>query len=350
MQWLKWFAVELANWSAHFMLNQKADTGVSRFKVFLESRGVQLRMVDLPATTRTAIEAAQALNCDLNQIVKSLLFTGDRTGCHILVLVSGTNRVDTQRLSEVIGEKVHLSDAHTVQSVTGYPIGAVSPFGLIKQPIMIIDEDLGGQSDVWISGGSDQVLANISYQQLCELTRGKVTPVNRALAKPVIIVPYDPKWPEYYKSESGRIRSVMGPSLKTIDHVGSTAIPGLSAKPIIDILGGVFKLKDSPHFIPKLEKLGYHYIPEYEAQLPERRYLTLVENGRTTVHLHLAETSSTFWRNQLAFRDRLLSDDQLRDDYGKLKYELALKYGKDRVGYTDAKSSFILRVLQSESK
>jgi GrpB-like predicted nucleotidyltransferase (UPF0157 family)/prolyl-tRNA editing enzyme YbaK/EbsC (Cys-tRNA(Pro) deacylase) len=312
---------------------------------FLESHGIQPTLMDLPASTRTASAAARALDCDLTQIVKSLLFTGDNTTRNILILVSGANRVDTQRLSEIVGEKVHLSDAQTVLSVTGYPIGAVSPFGLTSQSTVVIDEDLSGHADVWISGGSDHVLAEISFRKLCELTGGRVTTIDRALAKPIVIVPYDPNWAEHYKFESGRIKTTMGAYLQAIEHIGSTAVPGLPAKPIVDIMGGVFNLGDSPFYVPTLEKIGYQYIPEFEVQLPERRYLVRGEYDQSLFHLHLVETTSTFWHNQLAFRDRLIADNQLRDAYGRLKTELAMKYGNDRVGYTDAKSSFILKVL-----
>jgi GrpB-like predicted nucleotidyltransferase (UPF0157 family)/prolyl-tRNA editing enzyme YbaK/EbsC (Cys-tRNA(Pro) deacylase) len=321
------------------------EPGVVRFKAFLDSHGIQPALVDLPATTHTASAAAQAVSCDLTQIVKSLLFTGEKTGRSILTLVSGTNRVDIQRLSEIVGEKVHLSNTQTVLAVTGYSIGAVSPFGLAMQPLMIIDQDLRAHTDVWISGGSDHVLAKLSFEKLCELSGGKVTPINRTLADPVVILPYDPKWPEQYKVECEAIKSAMDPYLQAIEHIGSTAIPGLPAKPIIDILGGVFNLEDSIFFIAELEKIGYQYVPEFEAQLPERRYLTRAGNDKTLIHLHLTETASVFWRNQQAFRDRLLADDQLRDAYGRLKIELANKYGNDRVGYTDAKSGFIVKVL-----
>ena len=172
-----------------------------------------------------------------------------------------------------------------------------------------------------------------------------MTPINRTLAEPVVIVPYNPKWPEQFKIESKAIEAALGTYLQAIEHIGSTSIPGLPAKPILDILGGVFKLEDSTYYIPALEKIGYQYIPEFEAELPERRYLTRTENNVMLVHLHLVETTSLFWRHHLAFRDRLRADDQLRDAYGRLKIELAEKYGTDRVGYTDAKSSFIVKAI-----
>jgi len=330
------------------MVVQDSASGADRFKSSLESLGIHPILKDLPATTRTASQAAQALNCDLAQIVKTILFTGDQTGCNVLVMVSGVNRVSTQRLSEIVGEKVHLADAQTVFSVTGYPIGAVSPFGLTSQPIMLVDEDLSKHPDVWISGGSDHVLANIPFQKLCELTGGKVMTINRVLANPVLIVPYDPSWPGQYLDESKLIRSAMGPYLQAIEHIGSTSVPGLSAKPIIDILGGMFKLEDAFTIIPALEQIGYTYVPEYEMQLPDRRYLTRFRNDRAKIHLHLVKTHSPLWQNHLIFRDRLIADSHLRDAYAQLKMELSMKFGTDRVGYTNAKTTFIKKVLDME--
>ena len=318
------------------------------FIAYLESQGVQSILIELPITTHTATAAAQAVGCDLSQIVKSLVFTGCETGQSILVLVSGPNKADVQRLSEIIGEKVQLADKETVVAVSGYPVGAVPPAGLKNTLPTIIDEDLGVHSQVWVSGGSDHSVASLSFQDLCRLTNGKVTTVNRSLAQPVIIVPYDPEWITRYEGEKVRIQTAMGTYLKGIEHIGSTAVPGLPAKPVIDILGGITSLLDTPSFIPPLEEIGYCYIPEYEAQLPHRRYLTRTEADRVVIHLHIVEISSQFWQEHLAFRDRLRSDNNLRDAYGRLKIDLASRYGNDRVGYTNAKTEFIHKALHQE--
>jgi GrpB-like predicted nucleotidyltransferase (UPF0157 family) len=188
----------------------------------------------------------------------------------------------------------------------------------------------------------------LSFQELCLLTNGKVTTINRSLARPVIIAPYDPEWITKYEGEKLRIEVAMGAYIRGIEHIGSTAIPGLPAKPIIDILGGITSLIDAPSFIPHLEEIGYCYIPEYEAQLPQRRYLTRAEAGYEVIHLHIVEITSQFWRDHLAFRDRLCSNNSLRDAYGSLKTELAIKYGNDRVGYTNAKVEFIHKALHQE--
>lgn len=141
----------------------------------------------------------------------------------------------------------------------------------------------------------------------------------------------------------------IGNYLKAIEHIGSTSVPGLAAKPIIDIMAGAQNLADAPQFIPLLETHGYHYFPEYEAQIPERRYLTKSINGRTVVHLHIIEPTNQLWEEHLTFRDRLLAQPVLRNDYARLKTELAKHFGNDRVGYTEAKSAFIQTALKQNT-
>jgi len=320
----------------------------NNFIAFLESQGIRSTLLELPITTHTASAAAEAAGCDLSQIVKSLIFKGHETGGFILVLVSGPNKADIQRLSEIVGEKVQLADKETVLAVSGYAVGAVPPAGLKTVLPTIIDEDLAAHTQVWVSGGSDHSVAAVSFHDICRLTNGKVTTINRPLADPVIIVPYNPRWVTMYEEEKLQIQTAMGTYLKGIEHIGSTAIPGLPAKPIIDILGGITGLPDAPSFIPHLEKIGYSYIREYESQLPQRRYLTRSDAGHVVIHLHIVEITSKFWQDHLAFRDRLLSDNNLRDAYGRLKIDLAAKFGNDRVGYTNAKAEFIHQVLNQE--
>jgi GrpB-like predicted nucleotidyltransferase (UPF0157 family) len=322
--------------------------GINHFIAYLESQDIKPELVELPITTHTATAAAEAVGSDLSQIVKSLIFMGRESGKAFLVLVSGPNKADVQRLSEIVGEKVQLADKETVLSLSGYSVGAVPPAGLKTRLSTIIDEDLGVHSQVWVSGGSDHAVARLLFRELVRLTDGKVTTINRSLAQPVIIVPYDPIWVTKNEAEKLQIQTVMGSYLKGIEHIGSTAVPGLPAKPIIDILGGVASLLDAPSFIPHLEGIGYCYIPEYETQLPQRRYLTRAEAGLVVIHLHIVEVSSQFWHEHLEFRDRLRSNRELRDAYGRLKIELAIKFGNDRVGYTNAKAEFIYKALHQD--
>lgn len=163
---------------------------------------------------------------------------------------------------------------------------------------------------------------------------------------PVEIVPYDPRWPSRFNRARRAILSAIGGYICRIEHVGSTAVPGLAAKPVIDILIGVAHLTDAPAFLPLLTPLGYTYIPQHEAIFPERRYLHRIVRGRHTHHLHIVEPVCDFYRNHLLFRDYLRSHPEAVAQYSALKYQLAEKYHFDREAYTDAKSGFIQDILQ----
>lgn len=158
---------------------------------------------------------------------------------------------------------------------------------------------------------------------------------------PIIIKPYDPEWPESFIRESSLIKLSIGSYVSVIEHIGSTSVPGLAAKPVIDMLIGVKSLADSPRFVPLLEQLGYLYVPEYEVDLPERRYLYKQQDGEDSFHLHMVEPQSSFFRRHIAFRDYLRSHPAEAAEYASLKLRLAREFGSDRSGYTDAKTEFI---------
>jgi len=166
-----------------------------------------------------------------------------------------------------------------------------------------------------------------------------------AAPKPIIIVDYDPRWPQLYKEEKARIIAALGRWLADIQHVGSTAVPGLAAKPIIDIMPALRSLDDTPRIIEPMRRLGYQYFPEYEDDLPERRYFRKPPGeafrGGGTHHVHFVETTSDFWRRHIAFRDYLRAHAGAAREYAELKRRLAAEYAADREGYTEAKSDFI---------
>lgn len=167
---------------------------------------------------------------------------------------------------------------------------------------------------------------------------------------PIEVVPYDPAWPLQFAAARETILKAIGPYVERIEHMGSTAVPGLCAKPVIDILIGVPSLQDSPHFLPPLQELGYTYIPEHESEFPERRYLHLIVNGKHIHHLHIVEPGSNFFKVQLQFRDHLRRhpDDAAR--YAELKMDLAARFRNDREAYTESKSDFIRSVLELTRK
>ena len=163
---------------------------------------------------------------------------------------------------------------------------------------------------------------------------------------PVAIVPYDPAWPRQFDDESRLLSSVFTGVPVTIEHVGSTAVPGLGSKPIIDILFGVDDIREVQRRIPVLESFGYEYIAKWESVLPERRFFAKPLTRPRSHHLHCVETRTEFWRKHILFRNRLRQDPALSRDYYMLKLELAERHRNDRAAYTDAKTDFIQSVLK----
>ncbi|MBT6120336.1 GNAT family N-acetyltransferase [bacterium] len=154
---------------------------------------------------------------------------------------------------------------------------------------------------------------------------------------------YDPNWKTQFETEKQRLHSIIGKN-SSIEHIGSTAIEGLCAKPVIDILIGIDHFSDPKTLITKISGLGYDYISEYEQQLPERRYFQKVRNGHHFIHIHLVERNSRFWQRHLFFRNQLSLYPELRNQYARLKQNLAQIKWKSRNDYASAKGEFIQKV------
>ena len=134
---------------------------------------------------------------------------------------------------------------------------------------------------------------------------------------------YDSKWPSQYEEEKSRITAVIGRNVVAIEHIGSRAVPGLGAKPIIDIMEGVRQLADAELCIELVHNIGYEYVPEYEASIPERRYFREGPPGERTHHIHMVELYSDFWERHLLFRDFVCAHPEVAQQYYELKKELA---------------------------
>src|SRR6267378_883863 len=162
---------------------------------------------------------------------------------------------------------------------------------------------------------------------------------------PVEIVAYDPHWPETFEREKARVWEALAPYVLAIEHIGSTSVPGLASKPIVDLLAGVYRFDDFPRCIPRAEALGYSYYPEFEEVLPEGRLFVHrradAPRGSEPSHLLVAEVGTPFWERHLLFRDWLRLHPEDRERYASLKRELARKHGTDREAYTEAKTEFI---------
>lgn len=162
-------------------------------------------------------------------------------------------------------------------------------------------------------------------------------------AKKIEIFPYNPAWPAMFEAEKSRLISVLGDSALKIEHMGSTAVPGLGAKPVIDIMIAVATLAIADaRCVGAIQTLGYEYVSEFETIMPFRRFFRRDdEAGVRTHHIHLVEITHDFWRRQLLFRDYLRAHADARADYERLKRSLAPQF-TDMNEYANAKSDFIL--------
>jgi GrpB-like predicted nucleotidyltransferase (UPF0157 family) len=162
----------------------------------------------------------------------------------------------------------------------------------------------------------------------------------------ITIVGHDPQWPARAAREAVAIVDACSGLIQRVEHIGSTAVPGLGAKPTIDLLGGASTLEDATRARVPLERLGYEYVPEYEKELPDRRYYRKGPEGARTWHLHVCVSGGLFWRRHLTFRDALRSDHALAVAYERLKRDLARRSGDDRAAYTRGKTDFIREAVE----
>ncbi|MBM2840116.1 MAG: hypothetical protein HW412_644 [Bacteroidetes bacterium] len=163
------------------------------------------------------------------------------------------------------------------------------------------------------------------------------------------IEPYDPMWPEQFCEEATRLRSVLGPATLRIEHVGSTSVPGLPAKPVIDIQVSVASLEPLAQLAKDLEGLGYTYVPvgDFDKVYP---FFTKPAEWPSTHHVHVCVSGGEQEAKHLAFRDYLRNDPTIAVEYVKLKRVLAASHHgttlESRENYSRAKSEFVQMVLQ----
>ena len=157
------------------------------------------------------------------------------------------------------------------------------------------------------------------------------------------LVDYDPRWPIQFGQEKARILSAIGSKVVAIEHYGSTAVPGLEAKPVIDILIAVHHLDDVNEFIEPLRELGYEYRPINEVLILGTRYFRRGASGANTHHIRVVEAGSDLWRQYLLFRDYLRGHLEEARRYAQLKRELQAKFGQRLP--LDAKKSYIKTII-----
>jgi len=171
-----------------------------------------------------------------------------------------------------------------------------------------------------------------------------------AVHEGVSLHPPHPAWVNAFKLERDRPLAVVPGVFAQIEHIGRTAVPGLAAKPIIDVLAGLASLDGVDALVDRLCEQGDATSKEFSAALTDRRWLMRWKNGRRTHHLHLVVRGGKPWFDRHAFRDALRSDPALARRYGVLKAGLVAEHHADREAYTQAKAEFVRTVTQARRR
>jgi len=175
--------------------------------------------------------------------------------------------------------------------------------------------------------------------------------IQRVVQEDAAIMPYDPRWPELFEEEKTHLLSCLPSELiRRIEHFGSTAVHGLPAKPIVDMLVEVTSLEETrERIVPLLEAQGYDYFwrPTWGDDTPPfyAWFIKRDSHGNRTHHIHMVEHEFEHW-DRLLFRDYLIEHADVAKEYGYLKVRLAAGHADDRVAYTKAKTNFILKVTE----
>ncbi len=157
----------------------------------------------------------------------------------------------------------------------------------------------------------------------------------------IIIAEYDPGWPKAFRRERARILKTLGDAIVSVEHIGSTAVPGLAAKPIIDIMVGVRELSVGERQAGSLEAQGYVYCGE--AGLPGRLFFR--KGNPRSHHVHIVQHEGSVWEPTIFFRDYLRQHPEAAAEYANVKRELAARFRTDIPGYGAAKEPFVERML-----
>ncbi len=171
-------------------------------------------------------------------------------------------------------------------------------------------------------------------------------PLGLRWADKIELRPHNPAWAQLFDEEAARIRSALGPWILDVQHVGSTSIPGIPAKPILDIAVAVGNFEEATRCIAPLEALGYTY--RGELGIPRRHYFRRDDpaTGAATHNLHMNEIHGHDYRAHIAFRDHLRAHPDAAQAYAVLKQQLQAQFPTDRLGYVNGKSAFVHGVLR----
>ncbi|MCA1643748.1 MAG: GrpB family protein [Acidobacteria bacterium] len=171
--------------------------------------------------------------------------------------------------------------------------------------------------------------------------------IEYAIREEISIAPYDPEWPVLYETEAASLRGRL-PQLVVIriEHFGSTAVPGLAAKPVVDVLVQVSSLEETrEQIVPILEAAGYDYFWRTDVSPAYAWFIKRGSGGKRTHHIHMVEADSKLWE-RLYFRDYLREFPEEAKRYAELKQFLSEKYPNDRVAYTEGKAGYVMAITE----
>ncbi len=158
-------------------MSETLGKSAAKIQSELNKYGLELKVVTMQETTRTCIEAANSIGCEVGQIVKSMIFQGKTSGQPVLIVASGNNRINEKKMKGYLGEAVSRPDAKYVQETTGFAIGGIPPVGHINKLTCFIDADLFQYNEIWAAAGTPFDVFCLSPQQLLAITQGKIIDV-----------------------------------------------------------------------------------------------------------------------------------------------------------------------------
>ena len=165
----------------------------------------------------------------------------------------------------------------------------------------------------------------------------------------VQLVPYNPQWVVLFIEEKNQIQSLLGEDIIGIEHIGSTAIPGMDAKPILDLMVAVDSLEDYVYYDQQFQKLGYTFRQDNRKNQEHILFVKGLEEKRTH-YLKLTTLNSNFWREHILFRDYLMRYPERAEEYRRLKHQLLEQYAGERPQYTEDKAGFIEETIKLAEK
>lgn len=159
------------------MTDKALSASAQKIQKALQSLDLDYQVIELPEATRTAEEAAKAVGCQIGQIAKSLIFKGQEANQPVLVIASGSNRVNEEKIGELLGESIEKADADFVYEKTGFAIGGVPPIGHNQEIKTFIDQDLIQYKEIWAAGGNPHAVFKLTPPDLIKMTNGQLVSV-----------------------------------------------------------------------------------------------------------------------------------------------------------------------------